>query len=290
MDGTQFLAALGVLGSLASLVSVYFAIKAVRDARAVTEDLRELKENLQAYVVEFNAIFDSITNIMGLRAYLREAVRLYDGAQERIVSVARVWLVSNDLERVLDRIKGAGGMKVTFCGPVGLNEQFPHLLWRLHYLYVKLKIAPQRVCVLALADLPIRYTVADSQVLIAGAPPPTKPPEEMVGWTISDQPSAAEFYNLMFEEQLRPRCGEAEDLLISEMTRMFSGPTSIQVVLNHLVREVLERQYEVYHDRSAWGRPILKAEFERVLIEWLDSLADRHPTRVTYDNGTIAFR
>jgi hypothetical protein len=281
---TKLASPLTFVGALFSIISIVLAsifyFKSKYDFQHLLKKTEDMRQNLQKAIDEYNHNVKEFLQLQGVRAYLRQAIELYEKAKTRVISVARIWYVSADLEPILKAMVSNTTLEADFCGPVRLDGLFPPLLWRLHFVYVKQKGDHSRIRFWALKDLPIRFTVADNDILIAGAPP-SGVPEETFGWQFQKSDRvAADFYAEIFADKLKPHCQVAEESLILELKTMFNASILVQTVVNALVTGVYQRLYEPHPHRDKWGREITAVEFESMLNDWLCSLHVRYPARV----------
>lgn len=273
----------------AIIITIYFYVRTARKWRQLLGMSEETRRKLRKAIEEYNQTVDEFLQLQGARAYLRQALDLYEKATTRVISVARVWFVSTKLESILQAMVANTELQVDFCGPAKLNGLFPPLLWRLHSVYVKEKGDPSRIRFWSMRDLPIRFTVSDDDVLIAGAPP-SRVMEETIGWQYErGDEAAADFYTAIFVKMLKPH-QLAEEVLISELKTQFKTRVTIQTIIDALVTGVFQRQYEAHPQRTTWGRKIEAVEFQTILREWLRSLPNRHPSLVTITGNDIEFK
>lgn len=277
-----FAASLASLSSV--LLAVWFGVKTVKQGNSLLDQIRNIETSLIPAIEQHRKNVEEFLQLQGLRAYLRQAIELYGKANGRVLSVARVWYVGPDLDHCLQKFTNGGILEVDFCGPVALDALFPALLSRLHRVYCHHSYGGQKIRFWASTNIPVRYTVVDNTVLIAGAPPLTAV-EETFGWQFGDGP-AAEFYAALFNNTLKPQCKPAEEVLIALLKDKF-GSTSVDNIVNALTIEVYEKKFEIHTNRSAWGRKVERSEFSDNLSEWLLSLPKRHSC-VTIANDVLS--
>ncbi|MEK7202230.1 MAG: hypothetical protein AAB669_01725 [Patescibacteria group bacterium] len=281
-----------IIASLSSILSllltVWLYLRARVDMLAVLREIRLVKDDLSVARKEYKQFLAEFQQFQGLRFYLRQAMELYVSARKRVVSVARVWWVSSEMEEAMSAIL-RNGVESDFCGPVALDAMFPHLLWRLHFMYVRNAPNPGKIRFWAIQDLPIRFSVSDDRVLIAGAPP-SGSREETVGWQYWDpDPAGAAFYVGVFDKWREGR-NEAEVVLIALLKSYCGAAGTLQSVVDRLTAETYKRAYELSSGGAGlWGPKMQKVDFERLLEEWFTSLPKRHPALVSCDAGQIEF-
>lgn len=298
-DWLQLNSAIEVLPFLAVVGSVFAIIRAIIFQRRSEMAFRELNkkvdktsDRLDEAVKQYDNRVEEFLQFQGLRGYLRQALELYGKAERRVISVARVWLVSKELEDILKVMINKPLLKVDLCGPATLDEMFPHLLWRLHLVYVASKADPSRFRFWASRkDLPVRFSVSDDTVLIAGAPS-SRIPEETFGWQQVGDKDAADFYADTFTNWLArgPSPLRAEEVLISELKEEFNAKIRVGTVVDALVTMVFQKKYEPHPHKKAWGDKVQAVRFEQMLREWLASLGERYPQLVEVDSNYITFR
>jgi hypothetical protein len=281
---------LSLLGVVFGFISVYLARRSLRDSGLLVSQIDAINTELKEAERDYRRNIDEFLQFMGVRGYLSVALELYRSATRRVVSVTRIWFVSSEMEVALIRLISLESLEVDFCGPVTLlDPSFPPLLWRLHLVHVREKADPKRVRLWAATEIPVRFTVSDDTVLIAGAPL-ERIPHETVSWQTEKEKPAADFYAKLFVTQLQPVWQPAELALLAELRTRYSGQLPLDTLVNDLVTVVYHDRYEPNANRTTWGRKIEKPEFEDTLREWLVSLHARYPAKVEIANGNIAFR
>jgi hypothetical protein len=282
----------GAIFSLSAIVLAFcFQKLSKRDYKQTYQILEEMRQKLRSALDEYNKNFQEFLQLQGLRTYFRQALDLYKEANTRVISMAKVWFVSSELASILEAMATNTKLQIDFCGPAKLEHYlFPPLLWRLHLMYVKNKANSSHIRFWASEELPIRFTISDDNILIAGTAP-ADVSEETIGWRRRESDKkAADLYATIFNDKIKPYCRGAEEALISELKTKFKSSISIQTVINDLVAGVYQKLYEPNPHRTKWGQYITAVDFEIMLDAWLRSLPNRHPSLVTITGNEIEFK